>query len=262
MTKFIFSVAQFHSKLGNMHANIDRALDLIRKAAQNQAALILFPELWTSGYILKNAEKSAEENLSALDILKNSASESNISIAGSYLLRENGKILNRFLVIDPHMGLLPSYDKVHLFQLTGEEKTFAPGMHLTLLDEPWGDTALTICYDLRFPELYRRYALDGAKIFLVPAQWPERRINHWKILLQARAVENQCYILGCNSVGTISGDVYGGNSAIINPWGKILAEAGGQNEELLFAEIDPDVVEKARSTIPVFSDRRPDLYSI
>jgi predicted amidohydrolase len=260
MTKFIFSVAQFHSKLGNIPANINRSLELIRRASQNQAVLILFPELWTSGYDLENAPKNAQKNLDEIEELVRCSHEFNISIAGSYLLKDNDKIFNRFLLIDPQLGLLPSYDKIHLFQLTGEEKIFTPGTHFTLVDEPWGKTALTICYDLRFPEFYRKYAVDGARVFLVPAQWPERRINHWKILLQARAVENQCFILGCNSVGTISGDVYGGNSAIIDPWGKILAEADGQNEELLYAEVDPGVAEKARSTIPVFSDRRPDLY--
>lgn len=260
MTKSILSLAQFQSIVGDIDSNLEHAIGFIKQARDKKAQLILFPELWTSGYSLGNPEENAAKNIIAIEKLNQYAKDYQISIAGSYILKENGQIYNRFLLIDPRVGILPVYDKVHLFQLTGEEKTFSSGRQLTIVDEPWGKTALTICYDLRFPELYRRLAVDGARVILVPAQWPERRIQHWNILLQARAIEDQCYLLGCNSVGTISGDVYGGNSAIIDPWGKILAQADGRYEELLLAEIDTEVIDKARATIPVFSDRRADLY--
>lgn len=260
MTKFIFSLAQFRSEIGKIEANIEHAHEMIQQASLDGSVLILFPELWTSGYTLDNVEENARKNLAGLQTLIHFSQEYGISIAGSYLLEDHGQFFNRFLLIDPQLGSLPCYDKIHLFQLTGEEKTFTSGNHLTLINEPWGKTALTICYDLRFPELYRKYAVDGASVFLVPAQWPERRISHWQVLLQARAIENQCFMLGCNSVGTIAGDEYGGNSAIIDPWGKTLAHADGQHEALISAEIDSAVVDKARATIPVLSDRRPDIY--
>jgi predicted amidohydrolase len=118
---------------------------------------------------------------------------------------------------------------------------------------------LAICYDLRFPELFRGYALGGARLIVIPAQWPAPRIDHWRTLLRARAIENQCFVAGCNRVGTDPDNTFGGASAVIGPWGELLVE-GGDQAALLVARITPAKVDEARRRIPVLSDRRPDRY--
>ena len=124
----------------------------------------------------------------------------------------------------------------------------------------WGAAGLAICYDLRFPELFRRYAVrDKAKLILICAEWPQARVNHWRALLQARAIENQCFVAATNSCGKTGGTVFGGNSMIIDPWGEIIAEAGA-DEALVTGEIDLSEVDRVRQTIPVFEDRRPEVY--
>ena len=120
---------------------------------------------------------------------------------------------------------------------------------------------MSICYDLRFPELFRRYAVaDGAKLMLICAEWPLVRVAHWRSLLVARAIENQCFVVATNSCGETGGAVFGGHSMIVDPWGQIVAEAG-EDERLLTAEIDLDEADGVRRQIPVFADRRPDAYA-
>jgi predicted amidohydrolase len=127
------------------------------------------------------------------------------------------------------------------------------------MDLPWGATSIAICYDLRFPELFRRYAVEGAKLMMIPAEWPLERIEHWKALLVARAIENQCYIAATNAAGQTGNTVFGGHSMIVDPWGKIIV-AGGESPAMLTAEIELDVVDEVRDRIPVLRDRRPELY--
>ena len=119
--------------------------------------------------------------------------------------------------------------------------------------------ATIICYDIRFPELARKLALNGAQLLFVPAEWPHPRLHHWRTLLTARAIENQMYVIACNRVGRSGETSFFGHSMIINPWGEIVTEAD-ENEQIVTAEIDLELVAKVRSTIPVFEDRRPDVY--
>jgi predicted amidohydrolase len=113
---------------------------------------------------------------------------------------------------------------------------------------------------LRFPELFRQYALSGAVGYFLTAEWPIRRINHWQILLRARAIENQAFMLAANCVGQSGKDQFGGSSAVISPWGEVLVEGDQSNEALLTTGIDTDQIEQARQFMPVFQDRRPELY--
>jgi predicted amidohydrolase len=118
---------------------------------------------------------------------------------------------------------------------------------------------LAICYDLRVPELFRRYALEGAKIVIIPAEWPIARIEHWRALLIARAIENQCYVIAANAAGQTGDTVFGGHSMIVDPWGKIIIE-GSDEPNLLTVDIELDRVDEVREAIPVFEDRRPETY--
>jgi omega-amidase len=119
----------------------------------------------------------------------------------------------------------------------------------------------SICYDIRFPEQARTLSLLGAKILFVAAEWPHPRLHHWRTLLMARAIENQMYVVACNRVGNTAIDSFFGHSMIIDPWGEIIAE-GGEREEIVTARIDLTLVDHVRNRIPVFEDRRPELYGV
>jgi predicted amidohydrolase len=130
-----------------------------------------------------------------------------------------------------------------------------------MIGTAWGMVGLAICYDLRFPELFRAYALAGTHTVIIPAEWPNPRMAHWQTLLRARAIENQMFIIACNRVGQSGNTTFFGRSCIIDPWGETIVEAGEQ-AILLTADIDIDVVDTVRKKIPVFADRRPDLYEM
>lgn len=254
------SLAQIEIITGQPRANLDQGLRLIAQAAAEQSRLILFPEMWTAGYDLANCESLAEANQIAIAQLTRAAQHHRIAIAGSYLLREGEQFFNTFVLMDPDQPRPALYSKIHLFRLMHEERWLSPGSGLTLCSTFAGLTGLAVCYDLRFPEMFRSYALSGARMVLISAEWPSRRIAHWSTLLRARAIENQMVMVGVNSVGQVGEDTFGGRSAVIDPWGGTAAELSAENAELRTVDIDLALVEQAREKIPVFQDRRPDLY--
>lgn len=254
------SLAQIAIQVDRPQENLARGLDWIAQAADQQSALILFPEMWTTGYDLPRRAELAEFNIQALNALNEAAHRHQIAIGGSYLLREGGAYYNTFVWIDPSCSKPAVYRKIHLFRLMHEDRWLAPGDRLAVCQTPAGDAGLAICYDLRFPEMFRAYALAGVNLVLLPAEWPTRRIDHWSTLLRARAIENQMFMVGVNTVGSAGEDTFGGRSALIDPWGHSLAELGDDREELITVDIGLERVEHARSKIPVFQDRRPDIY--
>lgn len=257
---FTLSLAQTDIALGDPEANFERIRAWTVEAARRGSALVVFPELWSTGYDLENWQRHASApgegmfaRLSAL------AREHHIALGGSVLEARAGRAYNAFALFDADGHALATYRKVHLFRLMDEEKWLAPGERLELVEAEWGLTGLAICYDLRFPELFRSYALRGARLVVVPAEWPSRRAAHWKALLRARAIENQMFVAGCNRVGETKGEHFGGGSAVIDPWGEAVIE-GGAAPTLLTTEVDLGEVERVRQRIPVFEDRRPDVY--
>jgi predicted amidohydrolase len=148
---------------------------------------------------------------------------------------------------------------VHLFSPTKEDRFFLPGREAVVAKTSLGTVGLMICYDLRFPEMCRSLVLKGAQVVAVVAQWPAVRIAHWDILLRARAIENQVYIVGVNRCGK-DGDLdYGGHSRIVSPWGEVLARTG-KRAATVAATIDLDQVEKIRKKIPCLKERVPEVY--
>ena len=180
-------------------------------------------------------------------------------VGGTLLEAEGGQAYNTFALFDTEGDLRAAYRKVHLFRLMGEDRWLASGDRFVTVDLGWGTAGLATCYDLRFPEMFRALVAGGATILLVPAAWPEVRAKHWSLLLRARAVENQCFVLGCNCTGSGKGQDFAGLSAVIDPWGDVCAEAGSA-PGLVTAAIDPGLAEQVRSTLPALSDRRPELY--
>jgi predicted amidohydrolase len=187
------------------------------------------------------------------------ATQNKIGIIGSVLEKRGLEVANSASFSAPNGRMMGIYRKIHLFSLFDEDKWLQPGSSPLSIDLPWGNTALAICYDLRFPELFRNYAADGAKMIVIPAEWPIARLEHWRALLIARAIENQCYIVATNTAGETGDVTYAGHSMIVDPWGKIVIE-GGEDPMLLTAEIEMDLVDEVRQRIPVLKDRRTDVY--
>jgi predicted amidohydrolase len=264
-TKLTISLVQMDCRLGDPEANFAAAAQSIAEAARRGSDLVLLPELWSTAYALDAAPALA----SALAIRPSDggwfgrmaalAATHGLFVGGSLLEARHARYYNCFALYGPDGALHGAYRKVHLFRLMDEEKFLAPGEETVMVDMPWGKTGMAICYDLRFPELLRGYALAGARLMLLPAEWPHPRREHWRTLLRARAIENQCYVAACNRVGVTGNTAFFGASAIIDPWGATLVEAG-EVETLLTVTVDLARVDDARRRIPVFEDRRADLY--
>jgi omega-amidase len=254
-----FSIGQFQITPGDFEKNFSKAESLIRQAASQNCELIILPELWLGGYDYRNFDGYLAVCSNFLPEIEKLARTLKIAIVGTYPVRQKGKCFNSQIYYDSS-GQVGHYEKIHLFSLMSEDKFFSPGDGLVTLNTPMGTTGLAICYDLRFPEIFRRYALQGAKVILISAEWPLSRIDHWKTLLRARAIENQLFLVGCNSVGESGKETMGGDSIVVDPWGRNLAEADLKTEGLITADLDLSEIQKARDSITVFKDRRIDIY--
>jgi predicted amidohydrolase len=257
---YTISLAQLHIHTGQPDLNMKCAEEMIHQAAQRKSHLILFPELWSSGYDLEHGERYAAETPRILAELQRLSRQHHIYIGGSLLENTPQGIFNRFAWVSPSLPDPIFYRKIHLFRLMAEDQWLQPGDRLQTVQAPWGLTGLAICYDLRFPEIFRRYAVEGCHCLVISAEWPIRRIYHWQTLLRSRAIENQCFVFAANSAGVSQNEHFGGRSAVITPWGEPLVEGSQDDEELLTAQIDTAQIEQARSFLPVFQDRRPELY--
>jgi predicted amidohydrolase len=245
-------------------ANLARARDFAAQAQEADADLLLLPELWLHGYDLERAEEWADPlGEGGFAHMAGLAREFGLYLAGSLLERhvDGRAVSNTAVLYGPDGALLGAYRKIHLFRLMQEHRYLVPGEHATLCPTPWGPTGLAICYDLRFPELFRTMALAGAVLFLVPAQWPVRRLEAWLLLARARAVENELFVASCNRVGSDDGVAFPGRSRVVDPWGRVLVE-GGDRENLLVARLDLREVRKARRYLTVYEDRRPGAYRV
>jgi omega-amidase len=288
------ALAQMDVAPGQPEANLARARDFAAEAREAGADLLLLPELWLHGYDLERAGEWAaplgEGGFASMAAL---AREFGLYLAGSLLERHGGggagepgrtgagerrsayvhgnafgrAVSNTAVLYAPDGTLLGAYRKIHLFRLMQEHRYLAPGDCATLCSTPWGPVGLAICYDLRFPELFRAMALAGAVLFLVPAQWPVRRVQAWLPLVRARAVENELIVAACNRVGADSkhpndGEVeFAGRSCVVDPWGNALVE-GDDQERLLIAQADLREIGKARRYITAYEDRRPEAYRV
>lgn len=258
------ALSQFDIKTGDMDANLHAVTEHIQMAARWNADLVVLPELWNCSYDLPNLPQLAQTiNGSSISALKKLARKHQIFIfAGSIAEKKDKVFYNTSAVIDRQGNLVGKYRKIHLFHLGLEEdRYFTAGEDWGLVETPWGPAGIILCYDLRFPELTRNLVLRGARFIVIPAQWPTARVDHWITLCQARAVENQVFILAANRTGADKHISYPGRSLIISPWGEILKEGSAQ-KELVCAELDLTEIDHARKLLPVLSDRRGILDEI
>lgn len=226
---------------GNFDKNISNGETLIHSAIDNKCDLVCLPELWSTGFEYHHIEEYSEQNSSLLDRLQAISDQSGITICGSYIEQQGQQFYNSFTILQPNKAK-SCYFKKHLFSLMREDKHFSPGTESFPFISSLGLTGMSVCYDLRFPEHFLDLRLQGAEVFLMTAHWPLARIQHWDILLQARAIENQAYMIAVNSVNQSGKDVYGGHSAVIAPDGDVILRAPSNEEGLFVAEFDLEKV--------------------
>ncbi|WP_010632918.1 carbon-nitrogen family hydrolase [Sporolactobacillus vineae] len=223
--------------------------------------LVMLPEIWKTGFNTFDKYIEESESLNGPFVKHFSQKARNLKVylfCGSFVEKYNGKYYNTSVLFDPNGHLIATYHKIHLFSTYGSQEgmILTRGEKPTVVDTELGPIGLSTCYDLRFPELYRRELDLGAKLFIVTSAWPIPRISHWELFNAARAVENQCFLASCNCVGSNRGTVLGGHSRVVNPWGETIATAG-EHEEALRAEIDMSSVDKIRDEFPQLKHRVP-----
>jgi omega-amidase len=239
----------------NKEANFEKVRGLLEKANATPGSLVVLPEMFDTGFSM---------NVSGIcggtdDFLAEMAKRFGIYLLGGTAgPAENGKGKNEAVVFGPQGKELARYGKLHPFSYAGETNYFVPGNSLVLFEWAGVKVAPFICYDLRFPEVFRQAVRQGAELFVVIANWPAARELHWKTLLRARAIENQAFVAGVNRCGKDPKHDYSGQSLIIDPRGQILAE-GGTQEGILRAEINPELVRAYRQEFPALQDIRPEF---
>jgi deaminated glutathione amidase len=252
--------------------NIEKAERLVARAASTGADLVLLPEKWNAIGSADTLRRAAEplEDGETVEAMRDWARTHGITIVGGSITEQREgreKLSNTSVVIDPSGDVVAAYRKIHMFdvevggQVYRESEVEEPGEETNLCDAEGWRVGLTVCYDLRFPELYRILALQGAELVTVPAAFTlYTGKDHWELLLRARAVENQCYVLAANEWGVHEGGKQSyGRSSIVDPWGVVLAQAPDE-DCVIAAEIDKARLEQVRHDLPSLANRQPAAY--
>ncbi len=251
-------------------ANRTRVRELVNGAGVTPGSMLVLPELFSTGTLPQDFDRPGAAAIARGDraflaaLARETASHVVAGVLGEEPVRHAAdRLRNLCVVIDPEGREVSSYQKIHPFSLGGEDRIFAGGT--TVVTTTGGGFMLqtAVCYDLRFPELFRAGLRQGggraADLIVVPANWPASRREHWDVLLRARAIENQCYVAGVNCLGTQHGTSYAGGSALVSPKGDVLA-AGGEAEGVFSAAISADHVRAWRRVFPALRDRKDEGF--
>ena len=227
-------------RIGKRLESLDRAVDII-----------ILPEMFTTGFSMRPQPVAEKMDGTTAEWMRSCAMKYDAIITGSVIIEENGKYFNRMLWITPDGGV-EYYDKRHLFSLAGEDELYAAGQEIKIVEFKGWRINLNICYDLRFPVWSRNTSNYDCIIYV--ANWPVPRIQAWSTLIRARAIENQCYVIGINRIGTDENDnVYNGHSAIIDMEGKYLVQAG-EEETILYSSLNKSGLTEFRGKFPFYRD--------
>lgn len=262
-----FALLQTNISFCDPQANHRRVRELfaIAMAKTPRPDVVVLPEDWASGFsdeMFHHMEDYIEsEEGPSLSLLRELAKEYNVWVVGGSIgiLHADGKMRNTTYFIDRSGNIVGDYSKMHLYSDMDEDVPFEHGHKTEVFDTELGRLGFMICYDIRFCELSRTYALKKADVLVVTSNFPNPRVNHWRTLLTARAIENQMFVVACNRVGPSPMGTYCGHSMIIDPWGEIIAE-GGEEEEIITGSIDYTKTREVRDLIHMFRDRQPHLY--
>lgn len=232
---------------------------LLERAAAGGADLAVLPEMFAVGFSMRPERIAEAEDGPTVAWLASTARTLGMALIAGVPVQTGAGFENQALAFDARGALLARYTKVHPFTFAGEHEHFAAGRGFSVFSLGGLRFGLGVCYDLRFPEVFRRLTGQGAEVLVTVANWPVARVHHWSLLLRARAVENVAYAIGVNRTGSGGGLVYPGAAAAVHPTGEVLVE-GGEDEAVLFAEIHGEDVRKCRREFPFLDDVRFDLF--
>jgi predicted amidohydrolase len=251
------AVVQMDTQLGRIENNVTMTLEILKGLNCDLAVL---PEMWTCGFDNNNLVKHAAQTPEILDLLSGFCKDNKMVIAGTMPELFQNAIFNTMYVVESDGKIVGNYRKIHLFRPTDEHLFYTPGDAVGICNTSLGPVGMMICYDIRFPELCRKLALSGAFYVLVSAQWPLSRINHWKVLTEARAIENHLFLICANRCGRDPDLLYGGNSRIVSPSGELLLHTDESGPSCLKAVIRSKEIEESRRRFSTLTERRAELY--
>ncbi len=252
------SCIQFNITLAEVDRNLAKAGKALQRVAEQGVRLAVLPEMWSGGYAYRKLPELAAETPRVLEQICAWSQELGLVIVGSLPEEADGRVYNTAFVVDGG-AVVGQYRKMHLFSVMREDQFLGAGDSCLVVPTSVGKLGVAICYDLRFPELFRRLGLEGAEILCIPAEWPAPRQLHWRTLLRARAIENQLFVAAANCCGRQGKLDFFGMSLLIAPRGEILAE-GGESATELVADFDFAEMQDYRAQIPVYQERRSDIY--
>ncbi|GAB6280841.1 MAG: carbon-nitrogen family hydrolase [Thermovirga sp.] len=235
---------------------IEYTLSMMEKARGSD--LILLPEIWNIGFFAYDQyihESEPIDGPTASAISRKAKDVGAYVFSGSFVEKRDGKYYNTSILFNRGGNKVGEYRKIHLFSHKSREpEILTPGREITVVETEFGKVVLSICYDLRFPELYRAMVDKGAEFFLVASGWPFPRLSHWLVFNQARAIENSCFLISCNAAGIQKGNRFLGHSLIVDPWGVVIA-GSAHEERIISADIDPELVKRTREEFSALKDR-------
>ena len=234
--------------------NIEKNLSSFEEKLNNigQTDLIILPEMFSTGFSMNASAVAESMDGTAVNWMRKTAAKKNSAITGSLIIREGGKFYNRLIFMRPD-GSFEQYDKKHLFTMAKEEETYTAGTEKIIIDYLGWKICPLICYDLRFPIWNRN--LEDYDLAIYVANWPDRRSYHWRSLLTARAIENQCYVAAVNRVGTDGKDLYySGHSSLIDPTGEAIYQKADA-EDIQQIDLNKEYLIEIRTKLPFLKDR-------
>ncbi len=247
------SIAQYSIEFGKPRQNLDLIKQFAQSARHVGSDLLVLPELCLHGYHKQSIIDNSQYHLpNILPIISEVAIENKLGMIGSFVEAVGDNRFNTLIHLTEDGNLLSSYRKTHLFKPMNEHLFFSAGDQFKVSISHAGKAGYAICYDIRFPELFRRMTFKGAEIFFIPAEWPAERIDHWIALLKARAIENLSFVVGCNCSGLIYKTDFGGNSIVISPWGEVVFQTDKDGVHTI--EIDLEEVRAIRKDKPFLED--------
>lgn len=248
--------AQLNIVWEERQANYAKIRAMVDKARPEAGSLLVLPEMFSSGFsmdVAKVREANPSQTEQLLGVI--ARMHSIYIVAGQVTMGPDNKGRNEAVVMDISGRVIMRYHKLHPFSIGGENQHYTAGDTIALFNWLGFMVCPFICYDLRFPEIFRAATRKGAHLFTVIANWPNKREQHWVTLLQARAIENQAYVIGVNRTGSDPGHIYPGRTLVIDPHGAIIADAG-KEEQLIVADVDPAKVLSWRKEFPILQDTR------
>lgn len=241
------AICQLDIVWGEKERNFEKVSKFAQEAKTGDADLLVLPETFATGFT-KESDTFGEwrKDSITLKFLKKTAKKNEIGILGTFIEKTKDGNKNAAYFVSKNGKIIGKYHKINLFSFSGEEKHCTAGKKMVISEFEGIKCGITVCFDLRFPELYRTLVKRGAEAVFVVSNWPESRREHWLALLKARAIENQCYVIGVNRTGTGGDLVYSGDSRVFGPFGEEIVVAG-KEECLVFADIKKELVEETRA---------------